>query len=207
VEETAIEPPPPRRKLLVNLGSGPKGLSKLPAVFAEWREFRVDADPAAAPDLLADMTDLSAIRSGSADAVWMAHCVEHLYLHEVDRALAEAHRILADDGFLCVIVPDLQAIAEYLATDRLLEPIYHSPAGPISAHDMIFGHGRDLALGHAGMAHKCGFTASVMLQKLKDVSFAETILRRRPRELAALGCKRAPADIAQRQALLAALEL
>ena len=97
---------PPRRKLLVNLGSGPKRLSRLPAILAEWREFRVDIDPTSAPDLLADLTDLSAINSGSADVVWAAHCIEHLYLHEVTKALEEARRILADDGFLCVIVPD-----------------------------------------------------------------------------------------------------
>jgi len=58
------------RKLLVNLGSGPKRRSRLPAVLAEWREFRVDIDPTSAPDLLADLTDLSAINSGSADVVW-----------------------------------------------------------------------------------------------------------------------------------------
>ena len=34
-----------RPKLLVNLGSGPKGQSWLPAMFAEWRQFRVDLDP------------------------------------------------------------------------------------------------------------------------------------------------------------------
>src|SRR5438046_7538940 len=101
-DETAL----PRRKLLVNLGSGPKRLSRLPAVLAEWREFRVDIDPTSAPDLLADLTDLSAINSGSADVVWAAHCIEHLYLHEVTKdlhevtkALEEARRILADDGF------------------------------------------------------------------------------------------------------------
>jgi SAM-dependent methyltransferase len=208
MRETPSEPPLPRRKLLVNLGSGPKGVSKIPAMFAEWREFRVDVDPASTPDLLADLTDLSAIRSGSADAVWMAHCVEHLYLHQVTTAIEEAHRILADDGFLCVLVPDLQSIGDYLVADRLLEPVYQSPAGPITAHDMIFGYGRDLARGHINMAHKCGFTAGTLLQKLKEVPFAETILRRRPtRELAAVACKLAPGNIAQRQALLAALEL
>jgi hypothetical protein len=60
---------PPRRKVVVNLGSGPKRISRLPPVFAEWREFRVDIDPAAAPDLVADISDLSSINSGSADAV------------------------------------------------------------------------------------------------------------------------------------------
>jgi hypothetical protein len=73
---------------------------------------------------------------------------------------------------------------------------------------MIFGFGQDLALGRVHMAHRCGFTAGVMLQKLKEVRFGEVILRRRSTlELAAVACKRAPADTAQREALLAALEL
>ena len=205
---SAEEQPQTRRKVLVNLGSGPKNLSRLPAMFAEWREFRVDVDPSAMPDLVADITDLSEIKSGSVDAVWSAHAVEHLYLHQVGKALEEAHRILTDDGFLCLIVPDLQSIASYLATDRLFDTIYQSPVGPVTAHDMIFGFGQDLALGRFHMAHKCGFTAGVMLQKLREVRFGEIILRRRSTlELAAVACKRAPADTTQREALLAALEL
>ena len=123
MKEAADEPTQARRKLLVNLGSGPKTQSRLPAMFAGWREFRVDVDPGAVPDLVADITDLSAIKSGTVDAVWSAHCIEHLYLHQVGKALGEAHRILVDDGFLCLIVPDLQAIASYLVNDRLLEII------------------------------------------------------------------------------------
>ena len=124
------------------------------------------------------------------------------------KALTEVHRILADDGFLCLIVPDLQAIASYLVNDRLLDIIYQSPAGPVTAHDVIFGFGGALARGHMNMAHNCGFTAGVMLEKLKEVRFAEIVLRRRSNlELAALACKRAPAGAAQREALLAALEL
>jgi SAM-dependent methyltransferase len=208
MREPAEEQPQTRRKVLVNLGSGPKNLSRLPAMFAEWREFRVDVDPSAMPDLVADITDLSAIKSGSVDAVWSAHAVEHLYLHQVRKALEEAHRILADDGFLCVIVPDLQSIASYLVNDRMLDTVYQSPVGPVTAHDMIFGFGQDLARGRFHMAHRCGFTAGVMLQRLKEVRFGEIILRRRSNlELAAVACKRAPADTAQREALLAALEL
>src|SRR6266446_4450509 len=96
-----------RTRLLVNLGSGPKGGAWLPSMFADWRELRVDIDATAAPDILADITDLSAIASGSVGAVWSSHCIEHLYLHVVGAAVAEAYRILTDDGFFCLIVPDL----------------------------------------------------------------------------------------------------
>lgn len=199
---------PKRQKLLVNLGSGRKGSARLPAMFADWRELRVDADPKMAPDLLADMTDLSAIESGAADAVWSAHCLEHLYLFQTGKAIAEAYRILNEDGFLCLIVPDLQLIADYIAQDRLHEVIYQSPAGPVTAHDMIFGFGQALAQGYDGMAHRCGFTPGLLVRKLQEVPFAEIVLRRRPQhELAAVGCKRPPTSDAEREALLAALEL
>jgi SAM-dependent methyltransferase len=195
-------------KMLINLGAGEKGAAWLPAMFAEWREVRVDVDATMAPDILADMTDLSAIESGSADAVWVSHGIEHLYLFEVSKAIAEIYRILADDGFFCVIVPDLQILAEYIASDRLHEVVYQSPAGPVIAHDMLFGFGPHLAQGRSSMAHKCGFTPTLLLQKLQEAPFAEIVLQRRAsHELAAVASKRAPADDAERQALLAALQL
>lgn len=197
-----------RPKMLINLGAGEKGAAWLPAMFADWREVRVDVDATMAPDILADMTDLSAIESGTADAVWVSHGIEHLYLFEVSKAIAEIYRILADDGFFCVIVPDLQIIAEYIASDRLHEVVYQSPAGPVIAHDMLFGFGPYLAQGRSSMAHKCGFTPTLLLQKLQEAPFAEIVLQRRAsQELAAVACKRAPADDAERQALLAALQL
>ena len=197
-----------QRRLLINLGSGVKGGAWLPAFFSDWRELRVDADPGASPDLLADVTDLSAIESGSADAVWMAHCLEHLYLHQVGNAISEIYRILADHGFLCLIVPDLQALAEYVASDKLHEVVYQSPAGPVTAHDIMFGYGPSLARGQLGMAHRCGFTPTLLANKLREAPFAELVLQRRPGpELAALALKRAPANEAARQQLLAALEL
>ena len=199
---------PDGRKLLVNLGSGAKGSTWLPAMFGDWRELRVDINAAAAPDILADITDLSAIESGSVDAVWSAHCLEHLYLHEVGKAVGEAFRILAEDGFFCMIVPDLQAIAEFLATDRLHDVVYQSPAGPITAHDMIYGYGASLARGNEAMAHRCGFTPTLLMQKLQEAPFAEIVLKRRTNhELAGIGCKRQAADDSGRDAFLTALQL
>ena len=197
-----------RPRLLVNLGAGHKEGAWLPGLFADWREVRVDVDAAVGPDILADMTDLSAIESGTADAVWLSHGIEHLYLFEVSKAIAEIYRILADDGFFCVIVPDLQALAEYIANDRLHEVVYESPAGPVTAHDILFGFGPHLAQGRSSMAHKCGFTPTLLMQKLQGAPFAEIVLRRRANhELAAVASKRAPADDVERQALLTALQL
>ena len=194
--------------LLVNAGCGPIG-ARLPALFDDWQELRVDVDPAVKPNIVASITDLSAIPSRSANAVWSAHCIEHLFAHDVARALAEFHRVLADDGFACIIVPDLQAIAQYIGSDRLHETIYQSAAGPVTAHDMIYGLGSAIARGSTSMAHRCGFTPTVMLETLKQLPFAEIVLRRRPNlELVAIARKQADsADTATREALIAALEL
>jgi len=56
-------------------------------------------------DILADLTDLSPIESGSVDAIWASHCIEHLYQHQVPVALTEFRRVLRDDGFVCVWCP------------------------------------------------------------------------------------------------------
>jgi hypothetical protein len=58
------------------------------------------------------------------------------------------------------------------------------------------------------MAHNCGFTPALLLQKLQEAPFAQIVLRRRSNhELAAVARKRAPADPRGREALLTALEL
>lgn len=195
--------------LLVNAGCGPIGSVRLPALFDDWQELRVDVDPTVRPNIIASITDLSAIPSGSANAIWSAHCIEHLFVHDVSRALAEFHRVLADDGFACIIVPDLQAIAQYITADKLHETVYQSAAGPVTAHDMLYGFGAAIARGATSMAHRCGFTPTVMLQRLKEAPFEEIILRRRPNlELAAVVRKKADSsDTAAREALIAALEL
>lgn len=200
---------PRREHVLVNVGCGPRHGSSLPAYFANWQQLRVDVDPSVQPDILADLTDLSPIPSSSADAVWAAHCIEHLYEHQVALALAEFRRVLRADGFLCVIVPDLQTVAQYVAADRLHEALYQSPAGPVTPHDILFGFGAAIASGRTSMAHRCGFTPSMLQRCFQGLSFGEVLLRRRSAQLELAAVARAiPAkDDAERAALMSALEL
>jgi len=160
------------------------------------------------PDLVANIADLSELPDGAVDAVWSAHCVEHLFAHQVPIALAEFRRVLRATGFVCVIVPDLQAIAHWIATDRLRETIYQSAAGPVTAHDMLWGFGEAIARGKTAMAHHCGFTPTWFLDCFKEAGFAEIILRRRRDhlELAALAFRRR-ADAIRGKTLMADLEL
>jgi SAM-dependent methyltransferase len=199
------EPVPP---VVLNAGAGESDLAHLPGYFNGWRQIRVDVNPAVGPDLVASVTDLAAIPDGSIDAIWSAHCIEHLFAHEVPQALAEFRRILNDTGFACIIVPDLQSIAEYLAEDKLHATVYESSAGPITAHDMLWGFGPAIAGGATAMAHRCGFTPTLFLERLKAAEFGEIALRRRANlELAALALREDSGSPARREALMVSLGL
>ena len=69
--------------------------------------------------------------SGSITAIYSSHLLEHLYVDEATRLLAECHRVLAPEGVLRVVVPDLRAIVEeYLGGDPL-DPL--PPIAPLAS--------------------------------------------------------------------------
>lgn len=194
--------------IILNAGCGASGAERLPRLFETWRHVRVDIDPQARPDVVADITDLSPFSDGFADALWTSHCVEHLFQHQVAQALCEFLRVLKPDGFAVVLVPDVQTIARYVAEDRLTEVLYESPAGPITAHDVLYGHGQSVAEGNLHMAHKTGFTPTSIIACMKEAGFAEMAVRRRSNlELVAVGGKSSRPGANSVQGLLEALAL
>lgn len=157
----------------LHVGCGAKRKDRTTREFArpEWTEVRLDIDPGVGPDVIGSMTDMSSVAAASMDAVYSAHNIEHLYPHEVPRALAEFARVLRDDGVLVVTCPDLQSVCRLVAADRLTEPAASSPAGPISPLDMLYGHRPSLAQGNLFMAHRCGFTKKVLVATLQAAGF------------------------------------
>ena len=124
-----------------------------------WKEIRFDIDKNANPDIVGTLTDMSLVETGSVDAVYSAHNIEHIYPHEVPFVLKEFYRVLKDDGIVVITCPDLQGVCEAVVKDRLLEPLYETPAGDkISPIDILYGWRKDLAKGNEHMAHKGGFT-------------------------------------------------
>ncbi|MGO9990991.1 MAG: class I SAM-dependent methyltransferase [Steroidobacteraceae bacterium] len=200
---------PRSERVVVNVGCGPFNANDLPDYFDGWKKLRVDVDRAVQPDIIADLTDLSPIADGAADAVWASHCIEHLYEYQVPIALAEFRRVLSDDGFACIIVPDLQTVANYVAADRLHETLYDSPAGPVTPHDILFGFGAAIAGGRPSMAHRCGFTPTMLQRAFSRLPFGEVLLRRRTEKLELVAVARVtPAtNNEERQALINALGL
>jgi ubiquinone/menaquinone biosynthesis C-methylase UbiE len=159
--------------IFLHLGSGPKRKAMAGPGFQgpDWQEVRLDNDPAFNPDFVANVTDMSVVASDSVDAIFSSHNLEHLFPHEVPRALAEFMRVLKPDGTAVIVCPDLLAACELVAQDKLTEPAYTAKAGPVSPLDIIYGPRAALAAGHLGMARRCGFTPKVLAGSLKRAGF------------------------------------
>lgn len=160
-------------KTLLHVGCGPNTRKQTIRHFSagDWREIRYDIDPAVQPDIIGGVTDLSAIADGTIDAIFSSHNIEHVFAHEVDIMLREFLRVLTPQGYAVITCPDLKAICRLVVEDGLNQPAYQSPSGPITPHDVIYGHGRFIAEGNHYMAHKCGFTLATLQRCLVDAGF------------------------------------
>ena len=168
-------------KTFLHVGCGPKHKDRTTRGFNtnHWKELRFDIDESVQPDLVGTMTDMSSVASGSVDAVFSSHNIEHLYPHDVPVALAEFLRVLKPDGFAVITCPDLQSVCALIAEDKLTEAAYTSPAGPIAPLDILYGHRPAMARGNLYMAHRCGFTQKVLTGTLQAAGFATVAAKRR----------------------------
>lgn len=182
----------------LHVGCGPKHKNQTTAGFnqPDWQERRLDIDASVQPDVVGTMTDMSAVDSASVQAIFSSHNIEHLYPHEVPVALAEFLRVLTDDGFAVITCPDLRSVCALIAEDKLTEPAYQSPAGPIAPLDILYGHRPAMARGNLYMAHRCGFTQKVLSGTLQAAGFKSVAAMARPRhfDLWALASKSEKAE-------------
>ena len=81
---------------------------------------------------------------------------------KVPSVIKELLRVVKDNGFVRFITPNMKTVAVRLASGKILDTVYESAGGPISAMDMLYGsryhthrHSSDF------MVHKCGFTREV----------------------------------------------
>jgi len=146
----------------------------------EWREIRFDIDPSVHPDIVGTLTDMHAVATGSVDAIFSSHNIEHVFPHEVHTVLLEFHRVLKEDGIVVLTCPDLLSVCQAVANDKLLDTLYISPAGPIAPIDILFGHRDSVAQGKIYMAHKTGFTYSTLNSALFKAGFKFNLGAARP---------------------------
>jgi ubiquinone/menaquinone biosynthesis C-methylase UbiE len=140
---------------------------------------RLDIDPGSNPDIVGTMVDLGMIRDEMYSVVYCSHSLEHLYPHDVPRALAEFYRVLKKGGKLVILVPDLQDVA---ATDEKLEGsdlcglhLYYGDAAQIEAHPY--------------MAHHSGFVESTLRRAMESAGFTVETQRMSFYNLMGIGIK------------------
>jgi SAM-dependent methyltransferase len=196
-------------RLVLNAGSGPRTARQLHPGFRSpgWRETRIDVDPAAEPDVVGSITDMTEpFAANSFDAVWCSHVLEHLFTHQVPAALAEFRRVLKPDGFALVTSPDVEAVAALIVERGLDHVAYVSLAGPISTLDILYGHTTSIARGRTSMAHHTGFSSASLGQRLIDAGFSSVLVKQEQFDLWALALM-AEADKPAIQTLLRAAGL
>ncbi|MFH0728836.1 MAG: methyltransferase domain-containing protein [Pseudomonadota bacterium] len=168
-------------KTFLHVGCGTKHKHQTTRGFntPTWKELRLDIDKNTSPDIVGTMLDMSRIPEDSIDALFSSHNIEHLYPHEVPKALNEFFRVLKPEGFVVITCPDLQAVCALVAEDKLTDTAYTSPAGPIAPIDILYGHRMSMTQGNLFMAHRCGFTQKVLTGTLNAAGFSSQISMRR----------------------------
>jgi predicted SAM-dependent methyltransferase len=154
-----------RRILHAGAGSG-----TMRDLFNGYQEIRLDIDPAVKPDIVANITDMGEI--GQYEAVYCAHCLEHLYPHELPLALREFRRVLVPGNLAFIIVPDLEGI------QPTEDVVYKSVDGDlITGLDMFFGC-RKYIEKQPQMAHHNGFVKATLERAILEAGFTNAGVKR-----------------------------
>jgi SAM-dependent methyltransferase len=171
---------PAGMKLVLHVGCGMKGEQGLHERFVgpDWHEVRLDVDPGVEPDIVASITDMSPVPDASVDALYSHHNIEHVFAHEVARAMSEFLRVLRPGGEVLLGTPDLQLVARTVASGRLEDPLYRSGSGSVTALDILYGLRSEIAEGREYMAHRTGFTRGTLARKLGAAGFVDVEVTR-----------------------------
>ena len=165
--------------LILHAGCGKQPLPQHPLF--EGMEVRLDIDADAEPDIVASIHDMGDI--GTFDAVYSAHCLEHLHWDDAVKALSEFFRVLNPGGFAMVMVPDLTGI---LPTE---DEVYKTNHGfGITGLDMFYGY-RGYTSWNPYMRHQCGFVPATLKAMMERAGFGHVMTHSSDWNLTATGVK------------------
>ena len=158
---------------VLNVGGGSKA-TPISAHFEGWRHDLLDIDAKGQPDLVFDARELHTLEAGQYDAVYCSHNLEHYYRHDGLRVLRGFAHMLNEGGFAEIRVPDIAQVIAMVQHNQLDldDVLYISPAGPIAAHDVIYGLQTEIvSSGQDFYAHKTGFTHKSLRKFLTEGGF------------------------------------
>lgn len=165
-------------KRVLNVGGGSK-LIRISPYYDGWEHDLLDIDPAGQPDLVCDARELTKLNGGSYDAIYCSHNLEHYYRHDGLDVVKGFHHMLNETGFAEIRVPDIDQVISALSERQLDldDELYRSSAGPISAHDVIYGLQSQIRnSGQDFYAHKTGFTSRSLIRMLRESGFEKVFL-------------------------------
>lgn len=168
----------PGVKSVLNVGGNNKQIP-IPGYFAGWQHDLLDIDPRGEPDLVCDARELTGLTGGVYDAVYCSHNLEHYYRHDGLNVIRGFHHMLNETGFADIRVPDIAQVMAALREKELEfdDILYYSPAGPISAHDVVYGFQKEIReSGQDFYAHKTGFTPKSLGEILLNGGFPVVFL-------------------------------
>ncbi len=164
-------------KVLLHVGCGTATLHNISLKGFQqvgWQEVRLDGDSSVKPDIVGSMVNMETVPDGFADALFSSHGIEHLYWHDVPKAMKEFLRVLKADGFAVITCPDVQAAAEMIAQDRMFDTAYVSPGGTITPFDILYSYRPFVEANPQWMSHHCGFTITTLMAVLREAGFCMT---------------------------------
>jgi predicted SAM-dependent methyltransferase len=156
------------------VGSGPDRSNP----FEGFRPTFLDVEERTKPDIVASMTDMGEI--GQFDMLYCCHALEHLYPHEVNKALCEFRRVLKPKGVALIVVPDLEGVKPNN------EVLPRSDGAQITGLHMFYGD-HALIPEFSFMAHHCGFIAETLEYALESAGFKAHTLRQPDYNLVGVG--------------------
>jgi predicted SAM-dependent methyltransferase len=144
-------------RIWVNLGSGASPYPQF---------VNVDINLARRPDMWLDVRRGMPFATGTVDAIYTRHVLEHFYHDELTRVLADAHRALRPTGGIRILVPSLEvACRAYLDGDDSVLMTFPRPYRSRG--------GRTVNLLFCDGQHRMAFDFSLMQELLEGAGFTE----------------------------------
>jgi hypothetical protein len=181
---------------VLNVGGNSKAIP-LPPQYAGYEHILLDIDPSGSPDVVCDARQLDTLTAAEYDAIYCSHNLEHYYAHDVPKVLAGFLHVLNGAGFVHIRVPDIHALMQTVLQKNLdiTDVLYQSPAGPITALDVLYGYGKKIAESREDFfAHKTGFTQTSLTHMLRQCGFPWVFSSTGNLEIQAIALKNPPSE-------------
>lgn len=119
--------------------------------------------------LVHDITDKLPFDDASVEYLYSSHMLEHIPRYDALEFVRECHRVLEDDGWIRIVVPDLRELAErYVAGDT---KFFANEEGPIADRFMQRNMFHDF--------HEWGYDAESLAALLAEGGFDQSAIHHR----------------------------